>query len=218
MRFVTTANSFRLISASLAVLLAVSPLAPLSPVAPLLLASANAQETHNHGTSQSHSQSEGHHQSIELSEPWTRATPPSAQVAGGYIMISNTGKMADRLIGGSAAFAERVEIHEMSMVNDVMKMRPLEAGLEIAPGDMATLQPGGYHLMFMGLKEGLKAGEMHQVTLTFEHAGDIEAMFSVAEMGAQSSGHQDHMSGDNHMQGHDHMKSDKDNLHEGHGG
>jgi copper(I)-binding protein len=63
--------------------------------------------------------------SLEIAHPYARATPPNAPVSGGYMVIRNTGAEADRLISGTAGFAKRVEIHEMSMENDVMKMREL---------------------------------------------------------------------------------------------
>jgi hypothetical protein len=72
--------------------------------------------------------------------------------------IRNTGDKGDVLIGGSAGFAGMVQIHEMKMDGDVMKMREVEEGLAIPPGGEVMLEPGGYHVMFMQLKESLKAG------------------------------------------------------------
>src|SRR5258707_15133134 len=71
---------------------------------------------------------------LQISQPWTRATPKGAAVAGGYLKITNTGTTPDRLLGGSTALAKRFEIHEMSMDGGVMKMRELKDGLDIAPG------------------------------------------------------------------------------------
>src|SRR5690606_11444702 len=79
---------------------------------------------------------------IEIEAPWTRATPGGAKVAGGYLMITNKGSAPDRLIGGSATVAGRLEVHEMSVVDGVMRMRPLKDGLEIAPGATVELKPG----------------------------------------------------------------------------
>jgi len=111
---------------------------------------------------------------LVIENPRARATPPGAPVSGGYMMIHNNGKEADRLIGGSAPFAGKVEIHEMAMEGDVMKMRELENGLEIPPGGMVTLKPGGFHVMFMQMKEQLKEGEKQKIKLQFEKAGEIE--------------------------------------------
>lgn len=119
-----------------------------------------------------------------LETPWTRATPPAAKVAGGYLTITNAGDAADRLVGGDAAFAERVEIHEMAMADGVMRMRPLEEGLAVAPGETVTLEPGGYHLMLMGLSAPLTQGETVEVTLRFAEAGEVTVTLDVAAIGA----------------------------------
>ena len=94
---------------------------------------------------------------LVIEAPWARATPGGAQVGGGYMKITNTGKDADRLIGGSLPIAGEVEVHEMAMTGNVMKMRRLADGLEIKPGESVELKPGGNHLMFMGLRERLES-------------------------------------------------------------
>lgn len=123
-----------------------------------------------------------------ISQPWSRATPGGAKVAGGYLTVENKGAAPDRLIGGSAELAGRVEIHEMATTNGVMTMRPLDSGLAIAPGATVKLAPGGYHLMIMDLKGPLKQGEKVAVTLEFEKAGKVKTMFDVAGVGAQGPG------------------------------
>jgi len=123
---------------------------------------------------------------LRIVEPWTRATPPNAQVAGGFLSVSNGGTTADRLLGGSAPIAARVEIHEMTMEGSVMRMKPLHAGLTIAPGASVTLKPGSYHLMFFGLTAPLKAGETIKGTLEFEKAGKVDVEFKVEAMGAMA--------------------------------
>jgi copper(I)-binding protein len=131
--------------------------------------------------------------SLVIEAPWTRATPGGAQVAGGFLKVTNTGSQPDRLIGGTLAPAATVEVHEMTMSDGVMKMRRLEKGLEIAPGQTVELKPGGYHMMFMGLRDGLKEGQSVKGSLVFEKAGAIEVEFRVAPIGAQSgSGHKHH--------------------------
>ena len=91
--------------------------------------------------------------SLQISQPWTRATPKGASTAAGYLKITNTGTTPDRLVGGSSPIAGRVEVHEMSMDKGVMKMRPVKDGLEIKPGASVELKPGSYHLMFVDLKQ-----------------------------------------------------------------
>ena len=117
--------------------------------------------------------------SLEISAPYARATLPGAPVSGGYMTIRNTGDSADRLTGGRADFAGKVEVHEMKMDGEVMKMRELEGGLEIPAGGEVTLKPGGLHIMFMQLDEQMKEGEKRPATLVFEQAGEVTVEFEV---------------------------------------
>lgn len=122
---------------------------------------------------------------LVISQAWSRATPKGAKVGGGYLTIENKGSSPDRLVGASADVAGKVEVHEMSMEHGVMKMRPLENGLTIAPGKTVKLGPGGYHLMMMDLKAPLKLGEKVPVTLDFEKAGKATVSLDVEGIGAQ---------------------------------
>ena len=90
---------------------------------------------------------------LEIEDAWIKETPPNHPVTGGYLKIENNGNTADILIGVSADFAMKSEIHEMKMEGDVMKMRPLVNGLVIPENEEVHLKPGGYHLMFMKLKQ-----------------------------------------------------------------
>jgi periplasmic copper chaperone A len=121
---------------------------------------------------------------IEIDHPWMRATPKGADSAAGYFKITNSGTTADRLTGVSSTLA-RVEIHEMTMTNGVMRMRPLPNGLEIKPGQTVELKPSSSHAMFVGLKQPLKQGDHVKGTLTFEQAGSLEVEFTVEGIGAQ---------------------------------
>jgi len=125
---------------------------------------------------------------LTIAHPWTRATPKSATVAGGYLKITNTGSTPDRLTGGSAEVARKFEIHEMSMDGGVMKMRELKNGLEIPPGATVELKPGSYHIMMMNLSRPLAKGEKVKGSLTFEKAGKVELEFAVEAMGGMPAG------------------------------
>ena len=125
---------------------------------------------------------------LVITQPWSRATPGGAKVAGGYLAIENKGAAPDRLIGGSADVATAVEVHEMAMNDGVMTMRPLTSGLTIAPGKSVKLAPGGYHLMLTGLKRGLKQGESVPVVLEFEKAGKVSVTLDVKAVGAKAPG------------------------------
>lgn len=122
--------------------------------------------------------------SLKISAPWARATPKGASVGGGYMTITNTGTATDHLIGGSTAVASRFEIHEMKIDNGVMKMRLVAGGIEIKPGQTVQLNPSGYHVMLVGLKQKLKQGDHFQATLEFEKAGKVDVDFTVEGLGA----------------------------------
>ncbi len=131
-----------------------------------------------------------------LEAPWIRATPGGAQVAGGYVKITNTGAEPDRLVGGTFPLAAAVEVHEMGMTDGVMKMRSLPNGLEIKPGASVDLKPGGYHLMFQKLQSPLKEGQTIKGTLAFEKAGAVELEYKVMPIGSSGGtaggGHSHH--------------------------
>ena len=110
---------------------------------------------------------------IVIEHPQIRATPPGAPVSAGYLVVNNIGTQADTLIAVNAPFSEKAEIHEMKMDDGVMKMRPLANGIEIPAGGQVTLKPGGRHLMFMKLRQNLKIGSRHAVTLRFQSAGEV---------------------------------------------
>ena len=122
-----------------------------------------------------------------IRQPWTRATPGGAQVAGGYLTVVNRGTVLERLIGGSLVAADSFGLHEMTNEGGVMKMRPT-GPLDIPPGASITLAPSGRHIMFTGLKRGLKKGESVDGTLVFEHAGTVPVQFAVEGFGAKAPG------------------------------
>lgn len=124
---------------------------------------------------------------IVVQSPWTRATPLTAKVAGGYVVIQNNGDTEDRLISVTSPGLDRIELHEMSMENQVMRMRKLKSPIIIPAKGQVELKPGGYHVMFLNLKNPFKQGETVPATLHFEKAGDIDVRFSVEGMGAKSA-------------------------------
>ncbi|WP_284178158.1 DUF1775 domain-containing protein [Rhabdaerophilum sp. SD176] len=129
---------------------------------------------------------------LEITAPWSRATPGGAKVAGGFMRITNKGAAPDRLIGGSVEIAGIFEVHEMRMDGNVMRMRALEKGLEIKPGETVELKPGGYHVMFIDLRKPLKAGDAVKGTLVFEKAGTVEVSYTVQTMGGGGHDHGQH--------------------------
>lgn len=120
---------------------------------------------------------------LTIETPWSREMPPGSKVAGGFLKITNTGKEADKLIGGTYTNAQRVEIHEMSMDNGIMRMRELAGGLVIEPGKSVELKPGGYHVMFLDLTKPNVKGDRNKGTLLFEKAGKVEVEYEVRPLG-----------------------------------
>lgn len=132
---------------------------------------------------------------LVIDHPWARATPKGAPAGGAFLVVTNKGKAADRLLAGTADVAGTVEIHEMAVVDGIMKMRPIAGGIEIPPGGSVTLKPGGLHVMLIGLKEPLVKGQKVKGTLIFEKAGTIAVEYEVEAIAAQGQGgHGQHMS------------------------
>jgi copper(I)-binding protein len=131
---------------------------------------------------------------LEISGPWSRATPKGAKIGSGYVAIRNVGSTADRLVGGSIEPAKRVEVHTMTMDNGVMRMREVKNGLEIKPGETVELKPSSYHLMFIDLGQPLEQGQKVKGELRFEKAGSVPVEFEVRGVGGQTgrAGHSGH--------------------------
>ena len=126
---------------------------------------------------------------IEVRNAWIPATPAGAPTAAGYATITNHGISSDRLTGGATTVAASVEVHEMSTAGGVMRMRPVAGGLAIGASASVTFDPGRYHLMLMGLKHPLAAGQHVRIVLHFTRAGDVPADFVVKPGGAMAGMH-----------------------------
>jgi copper(I)-binding protein len=129
--------------------------------------------------------------SLHIGHPWSRATPKGAAIGAGYLKITNNGTAPDRLLGGSSEAAKSFELHVMSMENGVMKMRPVEGGIEIKPGETVEFKPESYQAIFVGLKEPLVQGHRVKATLDFAKAGKVAVEFVVESIGARQ-GNDDH--------------------------
>lgn len=142
----------------------------------------------------SHPATEAKAGDLVIEEPWSRATPAGATVAAGYLKIRNTGAESDTLLGGTATVAERIEVHEVIHKDGIASMRKLAEGLQIPARGSVELKPGGLHLMLIGLKSGLVAGETVKIVLKFKRAGAVAVDFAVAPVGAASAnnGHNGH--------------------------
>jgi periplasmic copper chaperone A len=129
-----------------------------------------------------------------VEQPWARATPAGAPTGAVYMTLANKSNAADRLTAASSDVAAKVQIHEMSVVKGVMQMRQLADGLAIPAGASVTLKPGSYHVMLIGLKKPLVAGETLPLTLTFAKAGNISVTVPIKPVGA-TQGSTGNMSG-----------------------
>ena len=136
--------------------------------------------------------------SIQVENPWARATPSGAKTGAVYMTIDNKSSIADRLTGVSSEVAKKLQIHETKMENGIMKMREISGGLPVPAGGSVVLKPGGYHVMLIDLNKPLKAGETFPLTLVFEKAGKISITVPVQSMGATGATH-DGMPGMGHM-------------------
>ena len=114
-----------------------------------------------------------------------------AEMGGGFVTIVNSGSQADKLVGASFALAERAEVHEMKMEGDVMKMAPVEGGLDIPAGGTVALAPMGYHLMFTQIGVPFKQGECVELVLHFAGTGDLPIQLNIGSV-AQDEPVMDH--------------------------
>lgn len=113
---------------------------------------------------------------VTVAEPWVRATVAAQKATGAFMTLTST--QGARLVGVSSPAAGAVEVHEMKMVDDVMRMRQINA-LELPAGKPVALSPGGYHLMLLELKQPLKEGATVPLTLEIEDARKVRSKIVV---------------------------------------
>lgn len=123
---------------------------------------------------------------IAVTQPWSRAAGANGTGAG-FLTIRNAGTQPDRLLAAASPVARKVELHSHIRDGEVMRMRPVE-GIAVPPGETVTLQPGGQHVMLIGLTEALNQGSEVPLTLRFERAGEVQVMLHVLGAGARRPG------------------------------
>lgn len=120
---------------------------------------------------------------------YARATAPGAPAGAVFGYLINLGAEADTVVSAATAAAEAVEMHEMKMGDgDVMQMSPVEGGFVVGGHDFLELAPGGLHFMLIGLKQQLVAGEMLDLTITFEKAGEVQLQVPIIDLTAMEAG------------------------------
>jgi len=128
---------------------------------------------------------------MTLERAWARATPPGTPVAAAYLVIDNRSSRSDRLLSASSPGADKVEVHATVHDGDVARMRKVEP-LHVGAGERMVLEPGGMHLMLMGLRRPLVEGERIPLVLEFEVAGELRTEIRVFAAGAGDSGDHSH--------------------------
>lgn len=140
---------------------------------------------------------------IVVDDPYARVSRPNAPTGAAFMVITNTGETADRLVSATSDIAKRVELHtHIDQGEGIMKMVEIEDGIAIPAGGTHMMERGGDHVMFMGLNESLEQGGEVSVTLTFEQAGEVVVMIPVdndrkpkhggMNHGEMNHGHMDH--------------------------
>jgi periplasmic copper chaperone A len=126
---------------------------------------------------------------LVVESPWARESVTRTGVA--YLTVRNGGDQDDRLVGVSSEVADKAELHSSVMQDGVMKMRAVE-GLDVPAHGEAVLEPGGLHIMLIGLKAPLEEGKSFALTLEFENAGEIEVTTTVEDIAHAGGGGHDH--------------------------
>lgn len=129
---------------------------------------------------------------LRVEHPWARAVAVNSAAAAGYMEIYNIGAEADRLIGATTASAARVEIHEVTMVDHVMRMRPVQGGVEVRAGESVRFGPNGFHLMIIGPNDKFVEGAKVPLTLEFERAGKLDVELAIESARFRAADHSAH--------------------------
>jgi|GEM_PF-599080 len=131
---------------------------------------------------------------IEVAHPWARPTPIASVPGAVYFAIRNKGKWKDELVSVSVpeGFAERVEMHETVNQDGMMRMRKINNTLTIPAGGELKFQPGGSHVMLIGLSKALKLGSKFPAVFNFEKSGPIEVSVWVESTEEQEIDHSSH--------------------------
>lgn len=145
---------------------------------------------------------------IDVDDAWARTTVNGMNMGGVFMEIENETAKADYLVGGSSPVAERVEVHTHINEDGVMKMREIKGGLALPVNQEVKLKPGAAHVMLMGLKKPLQAGEHFPLTLKFKYAKPVTVDVEV------KSPTQEQAKGHHHS--HDHQHSHDKHEHHAH--
>ena len=132
-------------------------------------------------------------QHLVVSDLWSRPLPEVSANGAAYLTVHNMGTGSDRLKGAASEIAEKVEIHTHVNQDGLMKMMHLEQGAELPAGEIVAFEPGGLHVMLLGLKTPLKVDTEYNLTLQFESAGNLEVVVKVEDRASSGMDHMSHM-------------------------
>ena len=128
---------------------------------------------------------------LSITHPFFRATPPGVSTGGGYMVITNNGTEADRLLGIETTIADSVEFHRTVVTDGIASMQPVEGGFEIPAGAQTVIGDDGTHVMLVGVREQIIEGGIYDATLIFEKAGRYEMYFEVEPLAKLIDQHKD---------------------------
>lgn len=134
---------------------------------------------------------------LHIGHPWARPTVAGQSAGGAFLKIENRGQAADKLLAARSDVAASTELHSMTMDGHVMRMREISE-LALPAGQTVELKPGGFHIMFTGLKAPLKSGDRVPLTLKFERAGEVTVEVKVEPPAAPAAKPADAPAGHKH--------------------
>jgi len=132
--------------------------------------------------------------SVDVSQPWARASAGMAKTGAAYFTMNNNNDHEHTLLSVKSDVAKRVELHQHIMADGMMKMRLVKGGIMIPAGHSVALQPGGFHVMLIGLHAPLKEGSTFPLTLIFDNGRETTVAVKILPPSAMNSGMaMDHM-------------------------
>ena len=141
--------------------------------------------------------------SIKIDHPWSRATVAGIPNGVAYFVLHNNGDADDKLLSASSPVAKTVELHTHVKDGEIVRMRHVQ-DIDIPAGQTVALEPGGLHVMLMGLNNALEQGTTFPLTLEFEQAGSVTVDVVVQLLTGSRSGHDHHDHSHDHDHDHDH--------------
>lgn len=128
---------------------------------------------------------------LEVEQPWVRSVPPVSPNTAGYFMLHNNGEQERVLVAVSSDVASSVEMHTVVEQDGGMSMQQLQE-VKIAADDCVMFEPGGNHIMFIGLKQPLKEGDEVKLTLQFKDGESLSMLLPVKRSQEETHQHQHH--------------------------